>query len=55
MEPSQQTVRSLEDRIPYMKKQRRKKANRRMFSVLSLFGILILLVVYLQTSMSNVK
>ncbi|WP_214739974.1 MULTISPECIES: FtsQ-type POTRA domain-containing protein [unclassified Exiguobacterium] len=55
MEPSQQTVRSLEDRIPYMKKQRRKKANRRMFSVLSLFGILILLVVYMQTSMSNVK
>ena len=55
MEPSQQTVRSLEDRIPYMKKQRRKKANRRMFSVLSLFGILILLVVYMQTSVSNVK
>ncbi|WP_215141755.1 cell division protein FtsQ/DivIB [Exiguobacterium qingdaonense] len=55
MEPSQRTVRSLEDRIPYMKKQRRKKANRRMFSVLSLFGVLILLVVYMQTSMSDVK
>lgn len=55
MDPLQNTVHSLEDRIPYMKKQRRKKANRRMFSVLFLFGILIATVVYMQTSVSDVK
>ncbi|WP_214827100.1 cell division protein FtsQ/DivIB [Exiguobacterium algae] len=55
MEPRQNTVRSLEDRIPYMKRQRQKKANRRLLSVLLLFGLLIALVVYMQTSMSDVK
>lgn len=55
METRQNTVRSLEDRIPYMKKQRRKKANRRLSTILLLFAVLIALVVYMQTSISDVK
>ncbi|MFN4213317.1 MULTISPECIES: cell division protein FtsQ/DivIB [Exiguobacterium] len=55
METRQNTVRSLEDRIPYMKDQRRKKANRRLSAILLLFALLIALVVYMQTSVSDVK
>ncbi|MCT4783591.1 MULTISPECIES: cell division protein FtsQ/DivIB [Exiguobacterium] len=55
METRQNTVRSLEDRIPYMKDQRRKKANRRLSAILLLFAVLIALVVYMQTSVSDVK
>lgn len=55
METRQNTVRSLEDRIPYMKNQRRKKANRRLSMILLLFAVLIALVVYMQTSVSDVK
>lgn len=55
METRQNTVRSLEDRIPYMKDQRRKKANRRLSTILLLFAVLIALVVYMQTSVSDVK
>ncbi|WP_114165478.1 cell division protein FtsQ/DivIB [Exiguobacterium sp. TNDT2] len=55
METRQNTVRSLEDRIPYMKDQRRKKANRRLSTILILFAVLIALVVYMQTSVSDVK
>lgn len=55
METRPNTVRSLEDRIPYMKNQRRKKANRRLSTILLLFAVLIVLVVYMQTSLSDVK
>jgi cell division protein FtsQ len=46
---------SLEERIPKLKQHRKKKANRRLTFLLSLFLLLILAVVYFQSSLSQVK
>lgn len=46
---------SIEDRIPKLKLVRKKKANRRLVFYLSIFFILISLIVYLQSPLSNVK
>ncbi|GAM14248.1 cell division protein FtsQ/DivIB [Mesobacillus selenatarsenatis] len=46
---------SIEDRIPKLKHQRRKKANRRLIMLLALFFILIAGVIYFQSSLSKVK
>jgi cell division protein FtsQ len=46
---------SLEERIPKLKQHRKKKANRRLTFLLSLFLLLILTVVYFQSSLSQVK
>lgn len=46
---------SIEDRIPKLKKQRRKKAKRRLIFYLSLFFILISVIIYIQSPLSHVK
>jgi cell division protein FtsQ len=46
---------SLEERIPKLKQHRKKKANRRLTFLLSLFLLLILTVVYFQSSLSQVR
>ncbi|WLR53515.1 cell division protein FtsQ/DivIB [Mesobacillus subterraneus] len=46
---------SIEDRIPKLKHQRRKKANRRLITLLALFFILIAGVIYFQSPLSKVK
>ncbi|MDP4085408.1 MAG: cell division protein FtsQ/DivIB [Bacillota bacterium] len=46
---------ALEDRIPKLKQQRRKKANRRLILVLFLFFSLIAIIIYLQSPLSHVK
>lgn len=46
---------SIEDRIPKLKEERKKKANRRLIFYLTIFFILIAFVVYLQSPYSNVK
>ncbi|KUP07020.1 cell division protein FtsQ [Bacillus coahuilensis m2-6] len=46
---------SLEDRVPKLKEQRKKKANRRLVMLLSLFFILIVFVVYIQSPLSQVQ
>lgn len=46
---------SIEDRIPKLKQERKKKANRRLVFYLSIFFILISIIVYLQSPLSNVK
>ncbi|TYR82830.1 cell division protein FtsQ/DivIB [Priestia megaterium] len=45
----------LEDRVPKLKEQRKHKANKRLIFYLSLFFILILLIVYSQSSLSNIS
>lgn len=46
---------SIEDRIPKLKQQRRKKANKRLTILLILFFTMIALVVYFQSPLSHVK
>lgn len=46
---------ALEDRIPKLKQQRRRKANRRMILLLSLFFSLIAIIAYIQSPLSHVK
>jgi len=46
---------SIEDRLPKLKKVRRKKANRRLIFYLSIFFILIGLIIYLQSPLSHIK
>lgn len=46
---------SIEDRIPKLKHQRRKKANRRLILLLALFFVLIAGVIYFQSPLSKVK
>ncbi len=46
---------SIEDRIPKLKEARKKKANRRLLFYLSLFFILITIIVYLQSPLSDVQ
>lgn len=46
---------SIEDRIPKLKEARKKKANRRLVFYLSIFFMLISIIVYLQSPLSQVK
>lgn len=46
---------SIEDRIPKLKEARKKKANRRLVFYLSIFFLLISIIVYLQSPLSQVK
>lgn len=46
---------SIEDRIPKLKQARRKKTNRRLVFYLSIFFVLISIIIYLQSPLSNVK
>lgn len=52
---SEKKIVSIEDRIPRLKHQRKKKANRRLIFYLSIFFLLISVIVYLQSPLSNVK
>ncbi len=52
---SEKKIVSIEDRIPRLKHQRKKKANRRLIFYLSIFFLLISIIVYLQSPLSNVK
>lgn len=46
---------SIEDRIPKLKQMRKKKANRKLLFYLSVFFILIMIIVYLESPLSNVS
>lgn len=46
---------SIEDRIPKLKQARKQKANRRLIFYLSIFLILISIIIYLQSPLSNVR
>lgn len=46
---------SLEDRVPQLKERRRKKANRRLITFLSLFFLLFIVILYFQSPLSRVK
>lgn len=46
---------SIEDRIPKLKEARKKKANRKLLFYLSIFFLLISLIIYLQSPLSNIK
>src|SRR5690625_3286548 len=46
---------SIEDRIPKLKQVRKKKANQRLVFYLSIFFLLISIIIYLQSSLSNIK
>ncbi|MCR2820808.1 cell division protein FtsQ/DivIB [Lederbergia panacisoli] len=48
-------VLSLEDRIPKIKEHRRRKANRRLIFLLTLFFLLIACVVYIQSPLSQIN
>lgn len=48
-------VLSLEDRIPKIKEHRRRKANRRLIFLISLFFLLIVCVIYFQSPLSEIK
>lgn len=52
---SEKKIVSIEDRIPRLKQQRKKKANRRLIFYLSIFFVLISIIVYLQSPLSNVQ
>ncbi|WP_077622105.1 cell division protein FtsQ/DivIB [Sediminibacillus massiliensis] len=52
---SEKKVVSIEERIPKLKHARKKKANRRLVFYLSVFFILISVVVYLQSPLSNIR
>ncbi|SFL99964.1 cell division protein FtsQ [Gracilibacillus orientalis] len=51
----QKRVVSIEDRIPKLKQERRKKANRKLIFYVLIFFVLIFTVIYLQSPMSYVK
>ncbi|WP_010530453.1 cell division protein FtsQ/DivIB [Lentibacillus jeotgali] len=46
---------SIEERIPTLKQERKKKANRRLIFYLSIFFFLISIIVYLQSPLSDVR
>ncbi|WP_018921340.1 cell division protein FtsQ/DivIB [Salsuginibacillus kocurii] len=46
---------TIEDRIPTLKEQRKKRANRRLILYLSIFFLLILTVVYFQSPLSHIS
>lgn len=52
---SKKKIVSIEDRIPQLKQSRKKKANRRLVFYLTIFFLLISVIVYLQSPLSNVK
>ncbi|MRG85490.1 cell division protein FtsQ/DivIB [Salinibacillus xinjiangensis] len=52
---TEKKVVSIENRIPKLKEQRKKKANKRLIFYLVLFFILIMIVLYLQSPLSHVK
>lgn len=52
---SDKKVIQLDDRIPKLKAQRRQKANRRFIFYITLFFILILIVTYIESPLSNIK
>jgi len=52
---AEKKILSIEDRIPKLKETRKKKANRRLIMYLSLFFLLIVVILYLQSSLSNVS
>lgn len=52
---SEKKIVSIEERIPKLKQARKKKANRRLIFYLSIFFVLISIVVYLQSPLSDVK
>lgn len=51
----QKKIITLEDRIPKLKNERKQKANRSMVLYLSVFFLLLLTVIYFQSSLSDVK
>lgn len=55
MDKNKKNIVSIEDRIPKLKEARKKKANRRLVFYLSIFFVLILIIVYLQSPLSQVK
>ncbi|WP_217585683.1 cell division protein FtsQ/DivIB [Lentibacillus saliphilus] len=52
---SKKNIVSIEDRIPKLKQARKKKANRRLITYLTIFFLLVSVVVYLQTPLSHIK
>ena len=54
-EMSKRKIVSIEDRIPQLKKSRKKKANRRLVFYLTIFFLLISIIVYLQSPLSDIK
>ncbi|GAA0331155.1 cell division protein FtsQ/DivIB [Bacillus carboniphilus] len=46
---------SIEDRIPKLKKDRRKKANKRIIFIITMFFLLIVCVIYFQSPLSHVN
>ncbi|KAB7707974.1 FtsQ-type POTRA domain-containing protein [Bacillus aerolatus] len=46
---------SIEERIPKLKKLRKRKTNRRLIFIISLFFLLVLAIVYFQSSLSKVQ
>lgn len=55
MTVDKRNVLSLEDRIPKIKEHRKRKANRRLIFLISLFFLLIILVIYFQSPLSQIK
>ncbi|KAB8138653.1 FtsQ-type POTRA domain-containing protein [Gracilibacillus oryzae] len=51
----QKRVVSIEDRIPKLKKERRKRTNRRLAIYLTVFFLLVFIVVYVQSPLSHVN
>lgn len=45
---------TIEDRIPKLKEERKRKANRRLILYLSIFFLLLLIIIYFQSPLSNV-
>lgn len=54
MNMDKRKVVNLEDRLPKLKEQRKSRANRRLIIYMSVFFILILFILYTQSSLSNV-
>lgn len=46
---------SIEDRIPKLKQMRKKKANRRLITLLTIFFLLIFSIIYFQSPLSRIK
>ncbi|TCT26867.1 cell division protein FtsQ [Melghiribacillus thermohalophilus] len=52
---AQKKIISIEDRIPKLKETKRKKANRKLIIYLTIFFLLILAIIYLQSPLSNIR
>lgn len=55
MTNKKENIVSIEERIPKLKQARKKKANRRLIFYLSIFFVLICIIVYVQSPLSNVR